>query len=205
MIGDSHALGMKNYLDILGKKNSFSFKTATNDRYPTLPGLTQETIKEHRYYIQYQDLINEVNKIIPKTDIIILQFSGSGELWIPAIKNLIDGLKSNQSLIVLSDYPSVNKNPVRENRGVVKNPNRNQNYEISFKTMSPQILKIINANSNCYYLNLGKSRVFENAPFYRDTLMYYDKGHLNAYGSRVYAENTENEFMETLNTLIERN
>jgi peptidoglycan/LPS O-acetylase OafA/YrhL len=205
LIGDSHALTMKNYLDILGKKNSFSFKTVTNDTYPTIPGLTPEIIKESRYYVQYKRLMDEVNKVISSTDIIILQFAGEGELWVIPIKAFVNSLKPNQSLIILSDYPSINKNPVRKNRGIVKNPKRDQQYDISFKPTSPKILEIINSNSNCYYINLVKSRVFENAPFYRDTLMYYDQAHLNVYGSKVYAENTEEKFMKRLNALINKN
>jgi len=205
LIGDSHALTMKNYVDILGKKNSFSFKTITNDRYPTIPGLSREIFSEPRFYSQYMNLMNAAKEIISLTDIFILQFSGDGELWINALKIFISNLKPNQSLIILSDYPSVSKNPVRENKSIVKNQKRNQNYDIGFRQISPKILEIIKSKPNCYYLNLAKNKVFDDAPFYRDTLMYYDRGHLNAYGTKVYVENTGEEFMRTLNTLTKKN
>jgi peptidoglycan/LPS O-acetylase OafA/YrhL len=204
LIGDSHALSMKRYLDYVGKHNGFSYKTVTNGQYPLIPGLTEELIKEKPAFTRYSKLIKEVDRLIPNTDIIILQFSGNGKKWAPAISNLVKGLKPTQSLIVISDFAHLEKNPVRENRAIIKNKELNVDYGVNFQPVVPEIREILKSNPNCRFLDIADTKVFKDAPFYQDTLMYYDDDHLNIYGSRVYAEDTEQKFMECLNSIIKK-
>lgn len=204
LIGDSHALSVKKSLDIIGTRNHFSFKTVTNDKYPTIPGLTQNEIRELRNYEQYKKLIVEVNKLISETEIIILQFSGSGELWTPAIKSLADNLKQHQTFILLSDFAHLDKNPVRVNRSIVKNPKKSYNFKRNTEPINEEILALINANPKCHYFDLTNSPAFDDAPFYSDTLMYYDANHLNLYGSKVYADKIERSFMKRFNALTKK-
>ena len=204
LIGDSHALSMKRYLDYVGKRNGFSYKTVTNGQYPLIPGLTEEIVKGKAAFNRYSKLIKEVNKLIPTTDIIILQFSGNGEKWAPAIRNLVQGLKANQSLIVISDFAHLEKNPVRENRAIIRNKELAVDYGVNFQPVVPEVREILKSNPNCRYLDISDTKVFKDAPFYQDTLMYYDDDHLNIYGSRVYAEDTEKKFMECLNSILKK-
>ena len=39
-----------------------------------------------------------------------------------------------------------------------------------------------------HFLDLKNPVFFKNAPYYNDTLMYYDEGHINPYGSFHYAQ-----------------
>lgn len=199
LLGDSHALSMKNYLNIIGNKNHFSFRTITNNTYPTIPGLTNEQIKNNDFLNQYNMLMKHVNKEIPNSDIIILQFAGNGIKWKNELIKLIRNMNESQKLILISDYPTLDKNPVRINKGITRRIDIDQNYKIIQEKISPEVLKIIKLDPRCTYVDLSKSIVFEKAPFYKDTLMYYDQGHLNIYGSKVLARDTEQKFLKVLN------
>lgn len=201
LLGDSHALCMKPYFDYMGKKNSFSIKTITNDRYPTIPNIPKENFIENRYYIQYSNLMKYATKEIAESDIIILEYQFNGDQFISQIKNLINNLKPNQHFILMSDFPAIDKNPIRVNRGIVQNKSRNNNYKIQYPDYPTQIINLIKSSTNCHYLDLSNSKVFQNVPFYKDTVMYYDRGHLNIYGAKVYAQDTENEYMRLLRKL----
>ena len=201
--GDSHALCMKAYLDYIGEKNSFKFNTITNDSYPLLPDLPKDVFNDSRLYKRYMKLINYAQSEIDKSDIIILQYAGDGHRWIAAIDALIKKLNSNQNLIILSDYPRiVSKNPITINRSIKKDPTKIFDCKIKYIEPANGIIELLKSNSNCYFFDISKSQVFKDIPFYNDTIMYYDKGHLNVYGARAYAKDTESEFMNLLNQVL---
>ena len=201
LLGDSHARCMKLYFDYVGKNNHFSFVTITNNHYPTIPDIPRSDFSAERYYVQYTNLMQYAKKEISESDIIILVYQFNGNKWLSSISELIKNLKPNQHFILISDYPSINKNPIRVNRGITRNASRNNVFKIKYPKQPIEIINLIKSSSNCHYLDLSKSRVFDSAPFYQDTVMYYDGRHLNLYGSRVYAQDTEKQFMDLLNSL----
>lgn len=203
LLGDSHALCMKPYLDYMGTKFHFGFKTITNDRYPTIPNLPKEDFTEERYYKLYCNLMRYANKEISESDVIILQYKFEGDKLMAPIKELIENLRSNQKFILISDFPSIDKHPIRVNRGIVKNKLRNNNYKIQYAYPPTRIIDFMKSRSNCYYLDLSHSKAFNDIPFYNDTVIYYDKGHLNLYGSKIYAKETEKEFMKLFRKILE--
>lgn len=202
LLGDSHALCMKPYFDYIGKRNSFSFKTITNDRYPTIPNIPKEDFIEDRYYIQYSNLMKYATKEIAESDIIILEYQFNGDQLIPQVKSLINNLKPNQHFILVSDFPAIDKNPIRVNRGIVKNKSRNNDYKVQYPNHPTQIINLVESSQNCHYLDLSNSKIFKDIPFYKDTVMYYDRGHLNIYGTKVYAQDTEKKFMKLFSNLL---
>ena len=64
--------------------------------------------------------------------------------------------------------------------------------------------ELAKSTPNCYYFDMSKSQIFQDIPFYNDILMYYDKTHLNVYGARAYAKDTEFEFMKLLYQIIKK-
>lgn len=197
LLGDSHALSMKKYVDIIGCRNNFSVRTITNNVYPTIPGLDKQYIKNTGHLEDYNKLIVHVNKELESTKLIILQFTSTGERWLTPIRNMIGNLKEHQKILFIEDFPILDKNPVRLNRSLVKNKQIDQLYTLETSILHPDILELINSNRNCKYLRLTKN-AFKNAPFYNDTLMYYDRSHLNVFGAKVYALDTEREFMSAI-------
>lgn len=202
LLGDSHALCMKYYLDYLGKRNKFSFKTITNDQYPTIPNLQKEESNGNGFYNQYINLMPYVHKEIEKSKIIILAYNVDGDRWLAPIIEMIRNLKTDQSFILFADFPRIDKNPIKINKGIIRDPSKDNFYKVEFPKVSMQIIKLIKSTPNCYYLDLTNSKAFVNVPFYNDTVMYYDEAHLNMYGAKVYAEDTEDKFVNLLNNII---
>lgn len=77
--------------------------------------------------------------------------------------------------------------------------NSNQKYKVTFTQIDSDILQKIEKMPNARYVDLGGYKdFFDDAPFYRDTLMYYDGAHINYYGSVKYALYSGDEFMKYL-------
>lgn len=197
-LGDSHALSMKRFIDVLGKKNHFFVRTITNNTYPTIPGISEEEFTESRFYDQYNDLMDKVNVELPSAKLIIIQFFGDGKRWTPYIKEFLGKLNSGQKVLILNDFPILDKNPAKTNRHVVRNLKSKNIYKVVRTDIDDELVKLIESNQNTRIISFNNDEVFKDVPFYKDTLMYYDKAHLNTYGSKVYALSVEGEFMKNL-------
>ncbi|NAW51747.1 acyltransferase family protein [Elizabethkingia argentiflava] len=203
-VGDSHALTLKPFVDTIGKKNGFSFRTLTNNVYPTIPFIDPSSI-EDKGRRKIQEKLNPIiSREFKMADIIIISFySKEADRWAVAVNKMINNLKPNQRVLLLSDYPTLDKNPVRSNKDFIKDQSRNIKYTIQFNQMPPSILNNFSARENVKFVDFSKNKSFFNdAPFHNDTLMYYDNAHLNVFGSLKYAEKNELKFMEGLNWAI---
>lgn len=198
LIGDSHALVMKKFVDVIGKRNGIRFTAISNNVYPTIPGIDREFFEEGRHYDQYSGLIPHVEKEINNAKLIIIQFSSDGKKWQSAICNLLSNLQDGQRVLVLSDFPALDKNPVRINKDIVKNKAIPNNYVISKRLIDSRLLRIIQNSKKARYVDISDSKVFEDAPFFNDTLMYYDRGHLNTFGATKYALMEEEKIVDAL-------
>ena len=115
VVGDSHALSLKPFFDTVGKEYNLNFSFLSMDSYPPLKGYSDE-IKKHPLFKEevYNKLMPIANDLITESNIIIIakQFHRYYD-FTPTIKELIDELKDNQSLILLSDYPILSFNPIK--------------------------------------------------------------------------------------------
>ena len=202
LLGDSHALTMRSYLDTLGKEYDFSFRSVTNDRFPPIPNISLNDIPL-RYRSRQKELTSIASEKIKSSKIIVL--ARAWDIEIPsfevALETLINNLDSTQHLIIFLDYPSINANPVKINRTIVRDVNSDFEWQITIRD-SPKYLKgIAEKYKNVHLLDFSKNEVFSEAPFYNDTVMYYDSGHLNKFGSQKYALATQEKFMSVLNQI----
>lgn len=188
LIGDSHALVYKRILDVSGNSYNYNFKTITNDLYPNIPNLDKEDFKSLFYYEQYENLMFETEKLIKESRIIIIS-----SIWsksIPSLKfafeDFVKNLNSDQHVIILSDYPVYDRNPLRLTRDILAN---NENFDIKeIKVEVPDYIEdVISQYSNVHYLKLDYSE-FQYLPAINDTLAYYDDGHMNYYGTSKVGE-----------------
>lgn len=197
-LGDSHALVLKKYFNLIGERNGFSFKTITDNTFPTIPGITLEEINDHELFIQHQNIMEHVRVEIPRSTLIIIQFGGNGKRWMSYIEGFLSNIDPSQRVIFLEDFPTLNKNPIRINKRIVRNPDIDQEYQLIWKPMCAELTELIENNPNSRLVRLSTD-VFENAPFLNDTLMYFDSGHLNVFGSEKYALSTDHQIMEAIN------
>lgn len=204
LLGDSHALTFKPYLDELGKSNFFSFRTVTNNNIPTIPFLTRKEIPQNDRWNIYKQLSPYIKNEVDSADVIIILFSNAGSRWVSPLQKMFANLKGHQKVLVLPDYPSIDRHPVRVNKSHLKDKNKDQRYKLTYKVTDSQIINLINSNPNVRYVDFSKFKdFFSDAPFYNDTLMYYDKSHLNYFGSVKYAKYSGSEFMKNLKWALE--
>lgn len=206
LIGNSHALSIKPYLDYIAKKEHFSFRTITTNSYIAIKGIDGKEIQVNGRYGDFADsqkLLPVTQKEIEKSKVIILVSSS----WtivpslVPAIRDLALHLKKDQHLVLVGTFPTLNKNPLQVNRGVLKKKNIIQEYKLKYKEQNKDIVQLVNNYPNVHYFDLSGSRIFKQAPFYNDTIMYYDEKHLNVFGATVLAKDTGEKFMLLLDSI----
>lgn len=204
LLGDSHALAFSVFLEEVGKKNTFCFRSVTNDRYPTIPNLILNELPNIKLQETYDYLIEKVNKFITRSNVII--FVKSWEFEIPSLAPALDSLMSNlpkdKIFITMSDFPVLTKNPIRENRSFIRDQNKNINYKPQVAPIDSAILLLQKKYPNFHVIDLSDSKAFADAPFFNDTIMYYDRGHLNRYGALKYEQYSGGKFMQILTNFI---
>ena len=203
LTGDSHAYTMKYYFDLLGKKYHFSFNTISNDGYPPVSNIDRSEFKNDFLYEKYQRLSQYAKPYVETSDIIILTMTLDKGWGIEFIEDFVNKLKPDQTLIFLSDYPELDKNPIRINKSYIKDLTLDQHYEIK-NLDAKKIIRIITSHPNCYYLDLSQEKTFADAPFYKDTLMYYDQNHISQYGQKIYFDNTNEEAWVLLDSIFQK-
>lgn len=190
LIGDSHGLGMTGFFDELGKKGHFNFSYFTTDSVVPLDGVPKRKIGEH-FIKSYYTALPVVDKLIKRSDIIIVVKYWVGNennnYFSLVLENLAKKITSSQHVIIVSDFPSIETDPVREYGSIVK-PKNFKRKIITFPTTPKDVKSVIYQHKNFHFLELKNEEYFKDAPYYNDTLMYYDQGHLNYYGSSNYAK-----------------
>lgn len=204
LIGDSHALVYKGILNTIGEKNNFNFRTITNDRYPNLPYLDSKDFINEKFYDQYSKISKITNIEIKKSKYILIS-----SIWLKDIKSLnesfekfINELEPNQKLIILTDFPVLDKNPIKHNRGIVRKNNVDNNFKVKINTIPPEIVNITHRYNNVYILEIDYSDVINELPFKNDTILYYDEGHLNYFGGKQIGKVIEKQFYNKFKKII---
>lgn len=200
IIGDSHGLVMTGFFNELGKQEQFNFSYISTDSVVPLDGVPESKIGG-QFAKSYNAALPIVDKLIKKSDIIIVVKYWTGNdknnYFSLVLKNLAKKISPDQHVIVVSDFPSLETDPVREYGSIVK-PKDFKRKRITFPRTPKAVTSIIYQHKNFHFLQLRNEEYFRDAPFYNDTLMYYDKNHLNYYGSYNYAKFEGDKVVELL-------
>ncbi|WP_447951903.1 acyltransferase family protein [Chryseobacterium koreense] len=204
LIGDSHALMLKPFLDKIGTEKKFSFYTLTTNSYPALRGIKRSEVPDNNINYYYESL-----KSIPKTDslikankIIILTIARVDKL--PSMKttilNLAENLDRDQKLILLATFPTVTINPLKKKTTIFRT--KDYHNRIVFRPKDQKILmEIASSHPNVYYYDVSKSKVFKDAPYMNDTVAYYNAEHINHFGSLKLADDIGQDFYAYLRNI----
>lgn len=191
LFGDSHALTVKPLFDELGKSMNIAIKTLTCDTYPAVEGLGEiKTTMSNKKFLDYaKSLISSTKEQILANDIIIFNTSDINKEIVIAqsIAKIASTLRADQNFILIKTYKILTRNPLRINQGYLKNSNEvfeEINLEKNYKTID----SIAHLYKNVHVLDLSKSELYKDLPYYKDTLLYYDAIHLNQRGARLFAK-----------------
>lgn len=206
LIGDSHGLVYKSILDEIGKSEKFNFRTITNDLYPNIPGLIREDFPNSQLHSQYLNIVNATSKEIENAKIIMISSVWSNEIkgLSKAFDQFVQNLDPSKKVIVLSDFPVLDKNPIKINRSFLKNNSIKNEYIVTVNSLPKYVLDISNKYSNVDVLHLEYDSDLLKIPFNNDTIMYYDGSHLNDYGARILAKHLKDDFIRELKKEIKK-
>ncbi len=208
LIGDSFALGYKHILDNIGKKHGFNFLTITNDGTLLIPGIKSADFSNNELFHRYQKLSKHSADLIKKSNLILIASSWRSKKLVSlpdAFERFAKSLSPSQKVIILSNFPSLDKNPIKVNRGVTRNSNVNNNYIFKTRELPDTIRKIINKYPNIYIMDDIKYKKYsKELPFNRDTVMYYDEDHLNIYGTEFFSIKIEKDFIKQWNSILNK-
>lgn len=186
LLGNSHALTMKRYMDLFGKRCGYRVLAISLSEFPNLPGFSPAEFPTERVRRNWEQVIGPTMKILPEADVVVLVATWEAYDWTHQVEQLHSMLRKGQSLVVLGQYPRVGVNPLRENMGVVKRKTGTLNYAMIKTPLSRAVVKWAEEKENVAIVDLWRNEDFPDWPFYNDTLMYYDDNHLNIYGSEKY-------------------
>lgn len=204
LIGDSHAHIFKTYLDKLGKKEKFAMRTITNSNIPNFPDLEEtEEFKNNVKFQHYKAVQQKIVRAeIDSADVIVIVVFGNGDRWRSNLENLAK--LSTKKILFIKDYPHLDIHPVRVNRDFIKNRRKDYRYNVEIFDVPQSIKNLENKYPNFKVVTFRNEKdFFKDAPFFNDTLIYFDQDHLNEYGSLRYKDFTGNQFMKSLNWALE--
>lgn len=204
LIGDSNALMLKPFLNKIGQRAHFSFRTLTTNAFPALAGVSEEdsapTQKE--MYAWSQSLVAKTRAAVDEAEIIFLCAISYEEKpsVILAVDRLIKSLNPGQKLVLLSGFPVLDKNPLKINNAFVKNSA--YQFKVKPRVENLRIMKdLARGKENVFIYDIAKSKIFSSAPYVNDTVSYYDNVHLNTFGSERLADDLEDDFLAFLNSI----
>lgn len=204
LIGDSHALMLKPFLNEMGIKNHFSFKTLTCDTFPAIPGIDVNEVNndELKFFNQSKTIIEPTAALIKASKIIIISIEGLKRppSEYKAIQNLSKSLRPNQFLVLINTFPILDRNPTRLN-GFFKKRSNIKLSEIDNSANFKKLENIAVKDSHVFLYNLNKGLIRKNFGYIKDTVAYYDRYHINTFASKKMADEMNGDFIRYLNSI----
>lgn len=202
LMGNSHALTLKRYFDLFGERYGYKILTISLDGYPNLPGIQESQFSSWKYSASYNSVIEPTMALVPNADVVVVAATWDKFDWSENVKQLYSKLRADQALIVLTRYPSTKGDPLRRNLGIIKRKGDKEGYVMIKRSLRPGVEVLAEQERNVAVVNLWRDEDFPDWPFYNDTLMYYDGGHLNVYGSEKYFEKSGKRMEEALQSVF---
>lgn len=208
LIGDSHALHLNPFFEVIGKANHFKFRSITFDRFINVPTFNIESHHVSKIESEDWNMQQSVLKpIIKESKLIVI-----GGLWMNKDPERIKGLDSffkslapDQQVVVVSDVPDLSQHPIKYGRfkglGLpVEKSFRNLYQEADYTSL----MNVIHKYPNVHFLDLRDSKLFgsNDFPFHNGQSLYYNTDHLNAPGSRLYGKMENEKVMKLLSTVL---
>lgn len=197
VLGDSHAAMLNLFFDQLGKELGFKARIITASSCVTIPEFDYQWIAEWAHEACRKQ-IKEAESYLGHAHTVFLAGMWSWQLKNDRLKTVLaEFLKTGApkaKKYVISQIPLLNKNPMRSRRfnalGLKNTESRDDIYLIANSEMK----RIAEGCCNVEYVKMDDFPLFDRAPLYRDSIIYYDEGHLNEAGAKNYAEQAKKIF-----------
>jgi len=191
VLGDSHAAMLNHFFDYLGKELGFKARIITASSCVTIPEFNYQRIAEWAHQ-PCLNQIEEAKKYLDKADTIFLAASWNwhmqSQAFNQALTNFLKKEAPQAQKYIISQEPLLNRHPLRNQRfahlGIGTKAGLDKDY-----LRTNQLLKEMTETANTSnYLALNKLEFFQQAPIYKEKLMYLDEHHINEIGAVEYAK-----------------
>lgn len=194
MIGDSHAAALNAFVEIVGKKEGWSAKVLSASSCSPVFGFDEKVLPKYAQQ-PCQELKQYVSENYQKYDAIFIASYWAFQLgWtdIAADKNYLNKFRKtleviakNKPIYVFSDVPELPISPFRLAHFKKIRININRAWSQQYVLANDIIKKTAISIPNVHWVNLMPAlQAFNNYGTYHNQPTYFDKQHLNRYGSK---------------------
>ena len=177
VLGDSHGAMLNHLFDYLGNELDFKAKVITASSCVTIPGFDYQRLPGWAQK-PCSSQISEAENFIAKADVIFLAGSWSYQFtskeFNRIFRSFLENLsKDGKEVFLFPQIPVFDQSPIRLMRFQhVGLPLISNFSDSSAEIINAKLVEIAKIYPNVEYLNLNMDKLFENAPFYKDDLIY---------------------------------
>lgn len=193
ILGDSHAAQLASFFDVFAAKQHVGFRLIASSDCPTVPGIDRKRF--HREWDKTCAAQTEfAKKYVAESDPIIIAASWEGydNKTVAEVRTFIEGLPLGKRVVVLSQIPTLKISPIRkihfDNIGLPKRLYSHGSSIVadSSSKTNDRLKRVFGRIPGFDFLDLSGLPVFEDAPYYKGKLVYFNHNHLNEFGSWAY-------------------
>lgn len=197
VIGDSHAAMLNHYFDHLGKKLNFKARIISSSNCINIKNFDTDRLASWAQE-PCENQIKETQKHLDSSSLIFIAGRWSNHMksknFMQSFSDFLDYIdEQNKTLFVFPEVPNLTIEPFRTIRfnhldiGHLSSAHsRNETYS--------KLKLLLEKHQNSNLLDLESDKFFENAPYFKNKLIYFDTNHLNQVGAELYAQQTLTNF-----------
>ena len=196
VIGDSQAAELAGFFDVVSTQLNFNYKIIASPDCATVPGLDKSLIRRG-WDKTCLNRTQEVEKEIDGAEIIVI--SAAWDLFNPAALEQVREFVVQQSsrgkkVVIITQKPILRREPIRTAYfsaiGLPSwlRPKDAEPFEIRWVSANKLLFAHLSGIEGAEILDLTRLPIFTNAPYFDGKLIYFNKTHLNIFGSRTYGE-----------------
>jgi peptidoglycan/LPS O-acetylase OafA/YrhL len=192
LIGDSHAAQLNLFADVVGEKLGLRFKVMTASSCVPIPGFDTDRIKEAAR-LPCTEQIAAIQQQIANADAVIIAgmwsyHMQSAEFSLALTAFLSDMRAADKPTLLLAQVPMFLGNTQRSHRFAALGLHRHAQLDDAWIRGNRDISELAREVGSMTYMDLSSLPVFQDAPFLRGELIYFDEHHLNERGSLMYGQ-----------------
>ena len=203
VLGDSHAAMLNHFFDYLGKELGFKARIITASSCVTIPGFNYQRIAEwaHKPCLAQ---IEHAKPYIEKADTIFLAASWNWHMQSQEFNQALTNFLSNEEYqaqkYIISQEPLLNRHPMRNQRFTHLGIGTKAGLDTDYLRTNQLLQEMTETANTSNYLALNKLDFFQQAPIYKEKLMYLDEHHINEIGAVEYAKQSMLEIKKAIDS-----
>jgi len=208
ILGDSHAAQLAKFIEVYASERHLGYRLIASSDCPTIPGIDRRLF--HREWDKNCNAQTEfAKKYIAESNPIIIAASWEGysNKTIEQVRGFIEGLPSGKHVIILFQIPTLKIDPMRQihftDVGIPNflYPHGADAVTTAAEKTNDRVRHVLGEGKSYKFLDLSKLPVFEEVPYYKGKLIYFNHNHLNEEGSKVYGAQAAKMLENAINSL----